>query len=113
MLTAAPEQGDYGFISLDPGQGHEQAGRRPVIIVSCDAFNGALGLAWIVPVTTKAKGRAKEIRFPPGHEITGVILLEHMRCIDPYARDFQRLGNVGQEFLEMEILGSLCAILTG
>lgn len=109
----APSQGDYGFISLDPVKGHEQAGRRPVVIVSCDAFNAATGLAWVVPVTSKIKGRPKEIAFPDGHEISGFILLEHMRCIDPNARKFQSLGNVGQEFLDEEIPGRLCAIIPG
>lgn len=110
---AAPLQGDYGFISLDPVKGHEQAGRRPVVIVSCDAFNAATGLAWVVPVTTKIKGRPKEISFPDGHEISGAMLLEHIRCIDPNAREFKRIGNIGQEFLDEEILGRLCAIITG
>lgn len=108
-----PSQGDYGFITLDPTRGHEQAGRRPVIVVSCDAFNAATGLAWVVPVTTRAKARPKEISFPNGHAINGFILLEHMRCIDPNARNFQSMGNVGQRFLDEEILGRLCTILTG
>lgn len=113
MVKDSPKQGDYGFISLDPAKGHEQAGRRPVIVVSCDAFNVTSGLAWVVPVTSKVKGRPKEIAFPDGHEISGVILLEHMRCIDPQARNFQYMGNVGQDFLDDEILGRLCAIITG
>ena len=109
----APAQGDYGFIGLDPTKGHEQSGRRPVIVVSCDAFNSATGLAWVIPVTTKGKDRPKEIPFPAGHTISGFILLEHMRCVDPNARNFQSMGNVGQRFLDEEILGRLCAILTG
>lgn len=113
MVGDIPNQGDYGFVNLDPTKGHEQAGRRPIIIVSCDAFNSASGLAWVVPVTTKVKGRQKEIAFPAGHEISGVILLEHLRCIDPFARNFQCIGNVGQDFLDEEILGRLCAIITG
>ena len=112
-MKTAYRQGDYGYISLDPVQGHEQAGRRPVVVVSCDAFNAASGMAWIVPVTTKAKGRAKEITFPDGHQISGTILLEHMRCVDLDARRFQCLGNIGQDFLDNEVLGRLCAILTG
>lgn len=113
MVGETPSQGDYGYISLDPTKGHEQAGRRPVIVVSCSAFNAASGLAWVVPVTTKAKGRPKEIIFPEGHEISGVILLEHLRCIDPLARYFEQIGNVGQDFMDEEILGRLCAIITG
>lgn len=113
MVMEAPKQGDYGFISLDPTKGYEQAGIRPVIVVSCDAFNDASGLTWVVPVTTKAKERPKEISFPDGHEISGVILIEDMRCIDPNTRNFQCMGNIGQDFLDEEILGRLCSIITG
>lgn len=113
MVINVPSQGDYGYVNLDPVKGHEQAGRRPVVIVSCNAFNAATGLAWVVPVTTKIKGRPKEISFPAEHEITGAILLEHMRCIDPNVRNFKRMGNIGQDFLDEEILGRLCAIITG
>lgn len=92
MVTNAPRQGDYGFISLDPTKGHERAGRRPVTVISCDAFNVVSGLAWVVPVTTKVKGRPNAISFPKGHEISGIILLEHLRCIDFQARNYQYVG---------------------
>lgn len=106
-------QGDYGFIDLNPTQGHEQAGRRPVLVVSCDAFNRATGMVWVVPVTTKPKSRPQEVALPGGLKVSGVLLLEHLRCIDPRARSFQALGNIGQDFLDEEVLGRLCAVLTG
>lgn len=106
-------QGDYGFVDLNPTQGHEQAGRRPVLVVSCDVFNKATGMVWVVPVTTKPKSRPQEVSLPGGLEVSGVLLLEHLRCIDPKARSFQSLGNIGQDFLDEEVLGRLCAVLTG
>lgn len=71
MVGETPGQGDYGFISPDPARGHEQAGKRPVIVVSCDAFKSASGLTWVVPVTTKVKGRPGEILFPDGMKFQG------------------------------------------
>ncbi len=37
----APSQRDVWVVQLDPVAGHEQAGRRPVIVISRDAFNAA------------------------------------------------------------------------
>lgn len=61
----------------------------------------------------QAKSRPQEVALPDGLKVSGMLLLEHLRCIDPRARSFQALGNVGQDFLDEEVLGRLCAVLTG
>ena len=43
-----PERGDLVWLSFDPQAGHEQAGRRPALVLSPAAYNGKTGLA---PVT--------------------------------------------------------------
>src|SRR5262249_45820767 len=48
------KRGDVWLIDFDPTQGHEQAGRRPGLIVSVDLFNqGPAGLVVVVPLTSK------------------------------------------------------------
>jgi mRNA-degrading endonuclease toxin of MazEF toxin-antitoxin module len=43
-----PARGEVWLADLDPAYGHEQAGRRPVLVISVDSFNaGASGLAVI------------------------------------------------------------------
>ena len=37
--TVIAERGEIYLVSLDPTQGHEQQGRRPVLVVSPGAFN--------------------------------------------------------------------------
>ena len=37
--TVVMERGDIYLVSLDPTRGHEQQGRRPVLVVSAGAFN--------------------------------------------------------------------------
>lgn len=51
-----PGRGDVVWVSLTPQAGHEQAGRRPALVVSPRAYNGKVGLAILCPITTKAKG---------------------------------------------------------
>jgi mRNA interferase MazF len=54
---AEPLRGEIWLVNLDLTKGHEQAGKRPCLIVSVDLFNqGPAGLVVILPMTTKAKG---------------------------------------------------------
>lgn len=47
-----PSRGEIWTASLDPTRGHEQAGSRPVLIVSTDAFNhGPADLVFVLPLT--------------------------------------------------------------
>ena len=50
-----PLQGDVYWADLDPTVGHEQAGRRPVLVVSEDRYNGRSGMVVMVPLTTKGR----------------------------------------------------------
>ena len=54
---ADPLRGEVWLVDLNPTRGHEQAGKRPGLIVSVDLFNqGPAGLVAILPISTKAKG---------------------------------------------------------
>jgi mRNA interferase MazF len=48
---------DLAWATLDPTRGHEQAGRRPVLVVSNDSISAAIGLMAILPLTTRRRGR--------------------------------------------------------
>jgi len=59
-----PSRGEIWLAELTSGEGHEQAGRRPVLIVSNDRFNAGLsGLTMIVPLTSKTQ----KSRATPAH----------------------------------------------
>jgi mRNA interferase MazF len=48
-------RGDVVWVELDPTVGHEQAGRRPALVISEDRFNRVVGLAFVVPLTRSGK----------------------------------------------------------
>lgn len=48
-------QGEIWFADLNPTKGSEEAGKRPVVIVSGDTLNDALPIVIVVPVTSKIK----------------------------------------------------------
>lgn len=58
------KRGDIYLVALDPAQGRDQKGYRPVLVVSADAFNQATKLPVILPITTGGNLRnASALRF--------------------------------------------------
>ena len=83
-----PCRGEIWLADLATGHGHEQAGRRPVLIVSDDAFNSGLsGLVIVVPLsskTHKSKSIPAHIPIAPpegGLKTPSVILCDQVRTI--------------------------------
>lgn len=67
MNQPKPSRGDVWILDLDPVRGHEQAGRRPGLVVSVDELNhGPAGLVVVVPVTTRDRGIPLHVRIAPG-----------------------------------------------
>lgn len=48
-------RGDVRWADLSPVRGHEQAGRRPVVILSQDVFNARSGTVIAIAVTSQAQ----------------------------------------------------------
>ena len=59
-----PDRGDAVWITLDPQAGHEQAGRRPALVLSPAAYNGRVSLALLCPITSQVKGYPFEVAVP-------------------------------------------------
>ena len=63
---AQPKRGEIWIADLNPVRGHEQAGKRPVLIVSTDRFNsGPAELVMVVPITSKGKGIPWHVAVKP------------------------------------------------
>jgi mRNA interferase MazF len=54
-MPYTPDRSDVVLITLNPQAGHEQAGRRPAVILSPAAYNGKVGLAILCPSLTRSK----------------------------------------------------------
>src|ERR1700681_2696803 len=80
------------IIAYDPQAGHEQAGRRPAVILSPASYNRRSGLAVFVPVTSRVKGYPFEVLIPPGLEVTGAVLADQLKSLDWRARKATRIG---------------------
>jgi mRNA interferase MazF len=85
-MAYIPDQGDVVWIDMNPKAGHEQAGRRPALVLSPSAYNGKVGLAILCPITNRVKGYPFEVLIPPGLDVTGAILSEQVKNLDWRAR---------------------------
>jgi len=84
-----PERGDLLWLTFDPQAGHEQAGRRPALVLSPIAYNRRANLALVCPITTQAKGYPFEVALPLGLPLSGVVLADHLKSADWVARRAQ------------------------
>lgn len=85
-MAYIPERGDAVWVDFTPQAGHEQAGRRPALVISPAAYNGKVGLAILCPITTRVKGYPFEVVIPDGLEVEGVILSDQIKNLDWRAR---------------------------
>jgi mRNA interferase MazF len=96
-----PQRGEIWTASLDPTRGHEQAGERPVLILSSNTYNqGPAGLVFVAPLTRTDRRIPVHVRLdPPEGGVTSpsFILCDHVRSIskerlrpDPWGRVSRR-----------------------
>ncbi len=83
------QRGDIYFVNLNPVQGREQAGQRPVLVLSIDSIN-RLPLVVTVVVGTKGDNIRRDyptnVRVSPtesGLPLETVFLCFQVRALDP------------------------------
>lgn len=106
-----PERGDVIWITLNPQAGHEQAGRRPALVLSPGIYNGKVGLAILCPLTNQIKGYPFEVLVPPGLSITGAILADQVKNLDWRARGAERICRLPRKTV-VEVLQKVAALLS-
>lgn len=80
-----PARGEIWLADLNPVRGHEQAGRRPVLVISVDVFNqGRADLVVVLPVTSTVRPIPFHVSVAPpegGLSNPSRILCEAIRSI--------------------------------
>ena len=111
---AAILRGDVVWADLDPVRGREQAGRRPVVVISEEVFNARSGTVIALAITSQPQRAG----FPLTLELTSVQLpqrswvkISQIRTLS-VERIGKRIGHVAPEELEHLIEG-LTEILGG
>ncbi|MGB8843686.1 MAG: type II toxin-antitoxin system PemK/MazF family toxin [Aliidongia sp.] len=104
------ERGDIYLVSLDPTQGHEQQGRRPVLVVSPGNFNRFTKVPIVLPIThggnfARTAGFAVSLA-EAGTQTTGIVRCDQPRALDLDARGGRKLETVPISVMD-EVLAKL------
>lgn len=91
MARYTPDRGDIVWLHFDPRFGHEQAGRRPALVISPRAYNRKVGLALFCPITSNVKGYPFEVEIPKGSKAAGAVLCDQIKSLDWRVRRAERL----------------------
>jgi len=107
------KRGEIWLVSLDPTEGHEQKGLRPVLIVSPDAFNRVTKVPVALPITgggnfARTAGFAVSLTGA-GTRTTGVVRCDQPRALDLGARRGKKLESVPDAIMD-EVLARLAPI---
>ena len=105
-----PHRGDVVWIDMHPHAGHEQAGRRPAIVLSPSSYNGKVGLALFCPVVNRIKGYPFEVIIPSGLKITDAILSDQVKRLDWKIRNSEFYEKVPETVI-LEIFKKVATLL--
>ncbi len=107
------ERGDVYLVSPDPTEGHEQRGKRPVLVVSPSAFNALTKAPVVVPIATGGQF-ARNAGFAvsltgAGTQTTGVVRCDQPRVLDLQAHHGRKLERLPDEIVA-EVLAKLATL---
>jgi mRNA interferase MazF len=105
-----PDRGDAVWLVFDPQAGHEQAGRRPAIVLSPQAYNAKSSLSIVCPITSRVKGYPFEVTLPSNFPIQGVILSDQIKSLDWKVRKAEFIGPLPVSILD-EVIAKLKSLL--
>jgi len=111
MVTKwTPRRGDVVWLTFSPTSGHEQAGRRPAVVISPEAYNAKVGLALFCPITSQVKGYPFEVALPEDRDVRGVILADQIKSLDYAAREAEFVYHLPDDALA-ELLAKIRTLL--
>lgn len=109
------KRGEIWLVGLDPTAGHEQQGRRPVLIVSPEEFNRVTKVLVVVPITSGGNfARMAGFAVPlagAGTKTTGIVRCDQPRSLDLTARGGKRLERIPEDIVD-EVLAKISPIFT-
>ena len=107
-------RGEVWLADFDPVEGHEQAGRRPALVLSADGFNASPAeLVTVLPITSKARALRTRITVTPpegGLSVESYVIGEQTRTISS-RRLVKRFGVVSGA--TMAKVGEVVRVLLG
>jgi len=86
-MAYRPDQGDIVTLDFDPQPGHEQAGRRPALVVSNNGYHKYTNnLAMVCPITNTLTVFPLHVPLDSRTKTTGTVMCEQLKALDLSAR---------------------------
>ena len=104
-----PDRGDLIWLDFDPQAGHEQAGRRPALVLSPKNYHQRSSLAVVCPITSKIKGYPFEVLLE-GLDKPSAVLADQMRSLDLGARQVKFIAKAAHETVAA-VASLACALI--
>lgn len=112
-LGRVPARGDIWLVDLGLTEGHEQAGKRPAVVISANGFNQSpAGLVTVLPMTSVNKGITWHVEVaPPEGNLRKVsyVMCDQVRSVS-VGRLVARWGEIGTATLA-QISGAVQILL--
>lgn len=108
-LVEALEAGDIVWVDFGPPFGHEQAGRRPALVVSPRAYNDRSSLVLVCPITRNLDLWAFKVEMPKGTRVQGAVIVDQVRSIDRVARFIRKTERTDVDTLN-RVYGTFAAM---
>ena len=109
-MAYVPARDDIIWLEFNPQAGHEQAGRRPALVLSPESYNDKVGLVICCPITNKIKGYPFEVKLSDDLAVTGVVLSDQIKSLDWKARNAAFVMQVPDDVLK-DVLAKLNTLL--
>jgi mRNA interferase MazF len=105
-----PDAGDILWVDFGQPVGHEQASRRPALVITPASYNDRSSLLLVCPITGRSRPWPFRLPLPPVAGVTGFIVIDQIRAVDPLARRCKFAGTVPRDVLA-EVRRRLAALL--
>jgi mRNA interferase MazF len=109
-VSQIPDTGDLVWVDFNPQSGHEQAGRRPALVLSPRIYHAKTALAVVCPITSNTSPYPFKVMLPEGLPIGGAVLADQVKSIDRNARGLQIAGRAPRSVL-VDVQAKLAALL--
>ncbi len=106
-----PARGDIVWLQFSRQTGHEQAGRRPALVVSPREYNKRVGLALFCPITSVVKGYPFEVELPGDLDLEGAVLSDQIKSLDWRSRKARLICAVQKNVLE-DVLAKISVLVS-
>ena len=106
----ALDTGDVLWVDFGRPVGQEQGGRRPAVVLTSRDYNIRSSVVAVCPITRRPRDWPFEVRLSAIGRLSGVVLVDQIKVIDPTARPIRRAGRLPGDVIG-EVKAKLAALL--